>query len=425
MAGCVGLVAPLAWGDSPLLSQARWAEPAYGLSLQVPRDAQSVEATSDGARVKFVTEPGTTYSIYIRQSNTAVSLASLSELAIQQFTFSHSDAVVIKQADARPLHPADRASVRVLFAVPQEGSDGWLAQQVFMLIDPLTVAMFQLDVDAEDMAQAMPTFEAMVNSAVLIPVETLEQDRTALVEAGDVWRTHLPRDLMKRGLVEEQWFRIVRDNRDVGYRRERQTAQTQAMGQVGLGVEIKSHLEKDGQAFDTISEFFESDDQQTEIWSIKTTRRKLKPSSAVSGGAMNLPQVETLSETGVRSGATLTVDCTLPSGGGRKSWQLPPKGYLSQVQMQLLPSLVVGRDRPKLMLMYAYNSNTGTLALRREQVEPLLNGAYLLRVRPAPQAGEQVSTYDRHGRLIRRQMADGTVLLPTSIEQIKAIHRIP
>ncbi len=448
MAG--GLTVAASAGES-LLSPQRWSEPAYGLSLAPPAGARTIEATADGAAAKFVMPDGTTFGVYVRKSNQALGLAELPPIAVKQFTFSHSNAVVVKQQNPTELRPAGRASTRVLFAVPDEQAEGreddghgWIAEQVFMLIDPFTIAMFQVDADADRLANVLPVFEAMVNSVELAPVRELEARRTALIEAGDAWRAGIKRETMKRGLIPEQWFRVVRDNRDVGYMRVRQSARSDAVGVPGIGVEVRSHVEENGFAFDTFSEFFESDDRETEIWSVKTSRRVLQTSGQPSSVAA-VP-VETLVETGVRSDIVLeqederglrrrtvglpqrqrvlTVDRALPSGAGRKTWQVPPKGYMSQVDLQLLPHVVSGRDRPREMLVYAYNSNTGTLTLRHEQVEPLLDGAYLVRVRPSPEAGEQVSTYDRHGRLLRRQMADGTVLLPATAEQIKAIHGI-
>lgn len=102
-------------------------------------------------------------------------------------------------------------------------------------------------------------------------------------------------------------------------------------------------------------------------------------------------------------------------------WQTPPEGYLSQVEAQLIPSLLPRNEQQDLGF-YAYASNDAELALRTLQVFPGEEaGTYVVRERVTPNSPEVVSTYDAAGRLIHRQMADGRVLVPATPDEMRLI----
>jgi hypothetical protein len=72
------------------------------------------------------------------------------------------------------------------------------------------------------------------------------------------------------------------------------------------------------------------------------------------------------------------------------------------------------------MLFYAYSPKAQGLTLRRVRIEPMKGGRFAVRVKPAPSRAERVAIYSDKGKLIRKRMADGRVLVPASEQQLRA-----
>src|SRR5690606_28074650 len=119
---------------------------------------------------------------------------------------------------------------------------------------------------------------------------------------------------------------------------------------------------------------------------------------------------------------TITVHRQSPTDIKDLSWQMPTQGYLSQVELLLLPALLP-HDQATEMAFYAYYADEGRLTLRTFRVQPLGDGRYQVHDRPAPDRMEGTSVYDAQGRLIQRQTVNGLLIVPAQPEQIQQIWR--
>lgn len=419
----LALSGPAAAADGGgVLSDQRWRELSFGLSLRQPAGFKALEITPDDALVTFVDGAGSSISVFIRQGESALNLNTLKQQVIVELAFGSREALVI---DDKVIQPGGRPGSVTYFQVTDNQERTSLFGHAMMKIDPSTIAVLRYHAPLTNVPEREAVFDAVFNSIELADPRRLDRIRTAWVRAGERWHRGLDRDSLKAAMVGEQWLRIINaDNTDIGYARIRQSLDTM-MGIPGIHVEVASRIVIGPVSYDTESFFFESQDATAELWSIRTAKRTLadgRRPALPSNTAMPGPRIVT--ETGIRSTGKITVKREAPGDVDRFEWVTPPTGYLSQVEMHLLPALLP-RNRQQEFAFYTYNTRDGEIALRTIQVSPTSGGGYIVRERPAPDRGETVSTYDANGRLIRRQLPDGTVMLPATAQQMRAIWDIP
>lgn len=414
---------PPAAEPEPQLSTDRWRESAYGISFQPPARSQKVENTAKGALVQFVWGEGTAVDFYIRQNPDAeLELATLKQQTEVEVTYGSRQALVI---DSVPLRPAGRPGMLTYFDVERNPNlfekrhgEHWVFGQALMKIDPHTVAVFQLQCPIPSFPESRKLFEAMLDSVEVAAPEELDRIRTAWITAGKRWYDGVDRAAMLAAMTHDQWFRVMEGDKDVGYMRIRH-ALGESFNLPGIRVDVQSRIISGTDAFDTESFFFVSDDRTTEVWSVRTGQRPVQKSENLPGAVMLAPP-QLYEETGLRSGDAITVTRQLPGNVKDLSWKMPPVGYMSQAELYLLPVLFP-RDQQRDFAFYAYNSATANIALRQFGIFPLEGGAYLIRERPSPEQGEQVSTYDANGKLKRREMPDHRAYIPATVEEIKRV----
>lgn len=403
--------------DRGAAAPSQWMEHAYGMSLTAPPDATWVQQTDDGALVKFLTHDPSTIGVYIRHSDTPLNLPGVKAKAIREFGFMYPSSVTLAQ-DAEPLKIAGREGLGLYLLVPDEKRGDWVFAQVYTLIDPDTLAIYQIDCDAKDFDNALSTFLTMIDSVRFEDPSELDRQRTARIEAGQTWLASINREKIKSALAAEQWLRITQGDRDVGYMRIRHTDEAQHVPP-GTGVSVQSRIIEGTNTYDTEGTFFEADDRSVEFWTITTTLR-VPDTSARAPGAPPQPATQNWRQTGLRDGNALEVSQESPSSIKKLPWKLPPFPYLSQVDAYVLPALLP-RDKPTELAFYSFHQNSQKLSLRTLRIEPLPGGSCRVFDRPTPDRAEQVATYSPTGRLIERRMPDGRTYLATTPQELKRI----
>ncbi len=404
-------------GAEPLSTQ-RWEELGFGLSLHPPRDVRIIEHASDGALAKFI---GRDYdiSVFVQESKIRGTVEDIKTRSIQQLGFAYmSDLVVFKDEPARPL---DRPGWKFYAGIIDEEGPNVVLGQVFMQIDPKNFAVIQFQCDEIAYEGVEPIFDAVLKSMQLLNHKQLLARNTEWINAGHSWRHGLTHHQIRSVLIPEQWFRVVRDEQDIGWMRIQQT-ETIKLELSGIYIEIWSHVRERGETIDADSDYFESFDRSTEVWSSRTTRRPTQPNALATPNQGSPTQSRV--ETGLRSGNILTVSVESAAGVKEHRWEVSDKGYQSQVELRLLPSLLP-REQSGILGFYAYHPMSETLALRTDQITPLEAGAYLVQHRPSAHAGLRLSTYDAQGHLLRKQMSDGVILIRVSREQVRHLQDTP
>jgi len=395
----------------------RWREQAYGMSLAPPPGSTQVQQTADGALVKFLTQDPATISVYIRRSHTDLNLPGVKDKALREFGFRYPSAVTLAQ-DSEPVTVADRRGLGLYLLVPDEKQGDWVFGQVYALIDPTTLAVFQLDCNASDFDAAIKTFLDMIQSVSLANPAELDRVRAQRIEAGRAWLKTIKTEQINSALIPEQWLRITADGKDVGYMRIRQTDEADHVPP-GTGVEVQSHLIEDSNTYDTLGKFFEANDRSVEFWTVTTTLR-IPQTGPHDPAAPPQPATQNWRQTGLRDGNALEVSQETPSSIKKLPWKIPPYPYLSQVNQYVLPALLP-HDKPTELAFYGFGQNTRKLSLHTYRIEPLPGGAYRVYERPGPDRAERIATFSPTGRLIQRRMPDGRVYLATTPQELKRI----
>ncbi len=395
----------------------RWSEQAYGMSLVAPVGSAQVRQTDDGALVKFLTQDPSTISVYIRKSPAALNLPGVKDKAIGEFGFIYPSAVTLAQ-DSEPVTVATRAGLGLYMLVPDDKRGDWVFGQVYTLIDPSTLAIFQLDCDAGDFDAAIQTFLAMIKSVGFADPAELDRVRTQQIQAGQAWLESVKVEDVKAALIPEQWLRVTLGGKDVGYMRIRQYDEAEHVPP-GTGVDIQSHIVEGTNTYDTEGKFFEENDRSVEFWTVTTTLRTPQR-SAYSPTAAPQPTTQNWRQTGLRDGNMMEVSQETPTNIKKTPWKTPPNVYLSQVNQYVLPSLFP-HDKATEFAFYGFHQNQRKLSLRTYRIEPLPGGSYRVYERPAPDRAQRVATFSPTGRLIERRMPDGRVYLATTPQELKRI----
>jgi hypothetical protein len=398
-------------------SPAVWREQAYGMSLTPPPGSLMFEQTDDGARVKFRSAGNATFSIYIRQANSALDLDTVKQKALQEFAFLYPSALPTEQ-DREPVSIAGREGIGLYLLTPDPKQGDWVFAQAFMLIDPTTLAIFQLDCDAVGFDLANTTFKNMLKSVQLTDPAELDRARSDRLERAQAWLDSIDSAQAKSAIVPEQWLRIVRGDKDVGYLRVKRFDEKDHVPP-GNSVHVQSHIIEGNNTYDTEGSYFEADDRSVEFWTITTTLRVANTATHDPQAPLQ-PKVENWRQTGLRDGNRIEVSQETPSSIKKFPWTKPTAAYLSQVDLFNLPALLP-RDKPVELAFYAFNPIARKISLRTLRIEPMPGGGYRVHDRPTPDRAEQIATYDHNGRLLKRKMPDGRTYLTTTPQELKRI----
>ena len=76
------------------------------------------------------------------------------------------------------------------------------------------------------------------------------------------------------------------------------------------------------------------------------------------------------------------------------------------------------------MAFYAYYPTERKITYRTTRVETAKDGSYTIHTRVSPDEDEQVAHYNKQGKLIKRLLPGGQVILPTTKQQLSAIWKI-
>ncbi|MEX0885676.1 MAG: hypothetical protein WD009_04475 [Phycisphaeraceae bacterium] len=427
--------------DEALLDDERWTEDAFGLSFRPPANAARLQQTADGAIATFLDRHGLQLSVYIRQTQDPVDLKTVVARSQHELMMLFNGLLPAGREDDPYVRLAERPGARLYFLVPgdpQRDREEFIIGQAFVQIDPFTVGQLLFETQADDYDRAREIFEALLATLELEDPAVLDARRTAMVDAGQALLAELDfAELRARRIGQPQWFRITLGGRDVGYMLREFAAATE-LGRDGLRIIERTRLHDGDVVYDSESDFFETDDGRTELWSIRTTERENRANRGRGGGpragaarelSLRLEQSmgfgarrRAWAETGVRDRRHIVVNRESPTRVDRKQWELP-EHYLSHVRGRLLADALPRRPEPPAgpIAYYSYDSNGVRLALRTWRVETDEAGGRVVRERPAPDAAERVGWHDDDGRLQRRRMGDGRMLLPATEQEVLAI----
>jgi hypothetical protein len=181
-------------------------------------------------------------------------------------------------------------------------------------------------------------------------------------------------------------------------------------------IEARTILREENRLVDSLGTYFMTPDRAEEAW---TLQMAIRDGSAKTKGSRDA--TGTWFETGARSGRGMTITVT---GKGQVDKNIrpmvPDRGYLTQVEMLLLPQVLMRAKQPGEFGFYTYQSSKEAVALRLDKLteSPDRPGLWTLTTRVTEDAPPRLSLYTERGELIRATLPDKTVVEPISKDRL-------
>lgn len=410
-------LAPAARAASDELAAQRWKENSHGLSLRLPLGAQTLKLSSDDAILRIAHPLGYRVTLYVKQSTRDLTLDEVVTTAVQQA--ARSATTVRKVEDPRDVKLGSLEGRVFTFAAPDVTPPA-VVTQVFVLLNAQKVLIVELNAQPTVYERARGVFDQVLASFDHEDPEKIIAQRKEMLAAGEKWVKSLTPQQVHQALVAEQWLRVTDSKGDIGYMRIRQSRESH-LQTPGVRIDVQARLIVDNTAYDTLSNYFVSDEadpqRRQEVWSVRTTARPMQAKPSSRSMSQQTPQEQSWAETGLLSGGVLSLTRESPNEKKPFEWDQLPPYYISQVHALLLPALLSPADKEPLAF-YAYYGNSGNLALRTERVEPTKDGGYRVLSRPSPEQQDQVTYFDAQGKMLKRVLPGGQVMLPATAQEI-------
>lgn len=391
---------------------------SWSINIQTPRTADPAATVTDAAdrTIKQFTEIAP-----VKDLKTGETIASRVKLE------SRTSALRIPGSK----EPAER----FYLWVPRPDGSRLLQGYTIFKPAPEQFVVFELIVAEEHAAKARALYELTVATASFEDASAAETSRRTAVLAGISLLERLtPEDYAKAMHSETRWFRLYKpaasgasaDAEEIGYRSVRfwKGRMTDIPGlrggeddnAEGILVEVQARLldrhplNGTVRTIDTVGTYFQTLDRSREAWSVR---------NAVRDPRGKAPMLWT--ETGIRKDRETQVAV---SQSGQAAKNIHPviqgEGYLTQVEVFLLPRLLVQLGVEAELGFYAYRSDSETYALRRETLskDASAGGAWTLQTRFREEAEPQRSVHSQNGDMVRATTPDGKVWEPMAADDL-------
>lgn len=428
-----------------LITDAPYEIPSLGLSVFLPKDSLVDLSRVQGGRTSVMVRPQGTEMPWVVQIHNSVSsdhgltlkVAMDNIISQRQGQFTRRLANGRTESLVRVFGRTEELTIgpypaeRVYVDVPSR-QDVPVTGYTLFQTGPGQFVIFQIDCLTSAFPALQTMYETMVATVQFRDPTELHADRAAAILAGKALLQQFNSSDLKAALdPEPRFYRLYKpagsgaasDAQEVGYQRiqarlgragdldpgKPQSSWTAADRQPGYIVRIDARTLSLDAVIDSVSIYFLSDDRNTELWSNTMEVRTDRAS-------------ERWVETGIRRENRLTVK-TVRSGAEptQVDWSPTPDGYISRVEAYLLPRLVVQADTPGSFGFYSYESALGKMTLRRDSYERSPTGAWTATLQQSENSPPMSSSLDAEGRLLRRQLPDGTVVEPTDAQRLRRI----
>ncbi|MFG0252444.1 MAG: hypothetical protein ACF8NJ_06170 [Phycisphaerales bacterium JB038] len=398
-----------------------------GLSIRPPLGS-SLRVVGTDASAQVVITPGDhlyrlEFSL-LEVASSDISVAQVLESALK--TMARQPNVLARRENlliqGRPAEMAFFGGVTIGGADAQAGL-------CVVAVGPARFALLKMVALPSEFAGARPIFERVAETIDYADPRNLEQQRLLLVRRGqDLLEERMP-VLMSSLKPREEWFRLYTLNTDggeeeLGYVRLRvgpgqrgevsggDPAENRASErEAGLTAHLAArYLPPEGGVSDIVAAYFLSEDRQTEQW--KTTQSVRKEGDS---GTTTL----IVARQGSRLTATLS---QIGTNYHQRKIVVPSEGYLSQVELYLLPLLLPrGEQTTEMGFWYFRESN---IIFRQDKMEPAAEaGLWRWVSELSTQVGPMETIIDQSGAVRSKRTADGVRWEATTLEELLALWR--
>ncbi len=406
------LAAAAASAPARPLQDRRWQDDAYGISLRAPIDCRFDMPTEEQQLAVIRDEQGAfRITVAVKQPNRDVPLAKLAESAVQQMALAVPATVLLDEVDRKI---DDRPGRVLYFSVPMARGEDVFRGQALVRLDDRMYGVLEIQAHVNHREAARATFQTVLDSVELTDPEVLAKRRGELVERGHEWRKQLTAEDLHEVLIEERWYRLLENDRDIGYMRIRERLAEESQTP-GIRIDVQSRTVRGAVTIDSTANYFLSDDDTQEFWSVTTTSRR--PGEYGRG-----QQTSTVQETGIRTNARIELTVEGPAGREKSAYVRPLTGYLSQVEAWLLPRLLPVKRTSTAYGFYFLVSETQSVSFRHDTMRrsdgEIVVESKVLANRPAV-----VARYDKGRRLIEKRLTANRRLVPATETMVRQLWR--
>ncbi|MEQ8850717.1 MAG: hypothetical protein RIB32_02930 [Phycisphaerales bacterium] len=292
--------------------------------------------------------------------------------------------------------------------------------------------IFEMHALPPDVKTAIETYEVVVATARFRDPSELNAERFAAIETAQAFLSRLNSSDLQAALGDEPtFFRLYRpapsgvgaDETEVAYQRVQmrmgqrgdldpdkpRSAWRKVDREEGFIVRVDARLMHDGGVYDSRAIFFLSTDRESEVWSIENVAKKGD-------------RVDYSTQTLVRDSNGLTVTMVQPGEPPEeKKWRSLPRGYLSRVELYLLPRLITDQKIPGIYGFYTYDPHLNKLTLRREEFTRESRDRWVQSSTVTVNTSPLETVLDGAGRIVRKNMGGDLIMEPTSREALKRL----
>lgn len=235
---------PLAEPDRWLTNE-RWSELRYGLSVREPHDAKAVPDTAQGDVIRWALPDGTRISLsFARGAYEAVfrkpdgtAGSKLMQARVDYLKKHISDELMLSighkidtKWSEKVLELDAIGGVLNYYIVkpPKREAKPYFYGVALLQLDPHSVAILKLECPWENLTQAASTFECMVNSIEVEPAKKINERLHGWLQNGDAILANLTQEDRLKAMRDDRLYRILENKKDIGYLRIWQRYQDKA-----------------------------------------------------------------------------------------------------------------------------------------------------------------------------------------------------
>lgn len=295
------------------LSEEKWSELRYGLSIREPKDATRVADTAQGDVMRWAQPDGTRIRLSFARGAYEALFEGPDGKVITKLMPAKID--LLKKQVGDELKMSVRGTVTNLrtdqvimvnklggvinyFTVKPNGKDAepYLYGVALLQLDKMSIAIIRLECPPHSIAEATSTFACMVDSIRTEPIQDVNKRiNTWLTNAEEVLNKTTQEDRLKV-MRNDRLYRVLEDAKDLGYIRVWQRYQDDAYykqkakddlkaggsGQLvgidrfqttGNAIVVQSHFQGQGASIDRLFEAVDSTDDINGYWQIKINMR--------------------------------------------------------------------------------------------------------------------------------------------------------
>lgn len=430
---------------------------SVGLSVSCPLGVTS-QTDSAGRDSKIIMAPDDlSWTLQIKTPRTTDIDATCETVADSTLQSVYESFGIDKQAAAEAMaagklirepRPGERLTVAgydcARWTIELPSLDGRTPQtRVFASIrcSPGQFVVFDMLTTPPNFKKARTMMETIIATIKIEDPAKIAADRSAAISAGIKLFESVGTDTLREIIAAhpERWERRYMPNsdgsdanaREIAYRRikfiwgprslldSNSGSASKASGNraEGIIVQIDARiLAKDGSVTDSRSAYFMSPDREEETWVLTNAMR--------TGKKGEKPLVA--NETGGRNGQSMIIR-TESTGTAPRSTKpaFQGEGYISGVESQMLPYLLMKAGVEAEHGFYSWNSNESKVVLRRDLLEAIDTGngdkGWKVSTQSVEGRKPMVAYFDASSSLLRIEMSDSSVWEPTTYEQLKRI----